>query len=81
MPYKKLHIDINYGVGYILLSSGSRFNKLTIHSSALALAKRAVNAAEDLDLKNGRALEASSYAVLCATSLKLRKMETILEGT
>ncbi len=32
MPYKKLHIEIRNGVGYILMSSGSRFNKLTINT-------------------------------------------------
>ena len=30
MPYKKLHIEITNRVGYILLESGSRFNKLSI---------------------------------------------------
>lgn len=30
MPYKKLHIEITNRVGYILLGSGSRFNKLSI---------------------------------------------------
>jgi enoyl-CoA hydratase len=30
MPYKKLHIEVMNRVGYILLESGSRFNKLSI---------------------------------------------------
>ena len=30
MPYKKLHIEVINRVGYILLESGSRFNKLSI---------------------------------------------------
>jgi enoyl-CoA hydratase len=30
MPYKKLHIKVMNRVGYILLESGSRFNKLSI---------------------------------------------------
>ncbi|GFE58895.1 enoyl-CoA hydratase/isomerase family protein [Geobacter sp. AOG1] len=30
MPYKKLHIEIRDRVGYILMQSGSRFNKLSI---------------------------------------------------
>jgi enoyl-CoA hydratase len=30
MPYKKLHIEVKNRVGYILLESGSRFNKLSI---------------------------------------------------
>lgn len=32
MPYKKLHIDIKKQVGYILMESGSRFNKLSINT-------------------------------------------------
>jgi enoyl-CoA hydratase len=30
MPYKKLHIETHNRVGYILMESGSRFNKLSI---------------------------------------------------
>lgn len=30
MPYKKLSIEVKNGVGYILLTSGARFNKLSI---------------------------------------------------
>jgi len=40
MPYKKLHIEIKNGVGYIRMSSGNRFNKLTINT--LRELKRAV---------------------------------------
>ncbi|KAF0221746.1 MAG: enoyl-CoA [Geobacteraceae bacterium] len=32
MPYKKLHIEISNRVGYILMHSGSRFNKLSINT-------------------------------------------------
>ena len=45
MPYKKLHIEIRNGVGYIFMGSGSRFNKLTINT--LRELKRAVNLAKD----------------------------------
>lgn len=40
MPYKKLRIEIRNRVGYIFMSSGSRFNKLTINT--LKELKRAV---------------------------------------
>lgn len=45
MPYKKLHIEIRNRVGYILMHSGSRFNKLSIN--ALKELKRAFNELED----------------------------------
>jgi enoyl-CoA hydratase len=48
---------------------------------SLAMAKRAVNAAEDVDLKNGCTLESAGFTALFATSLNRGKIERILEGT
>ena len=45
MPFKKLHIEINNGVGYLLLSSGARFNKLSI--TTIREFKRALAQLED----------------------------------
>lgn len=47
----------------------------------LAMAKKAVNAAEDIDLKNGCALEAAGFTALFATTLNRQLMEKILEGS
>ncbi|HEY6873528.1 MAG TPA: enoyl-CoA hydratase/isomerase family protein [Geobacteraceae bacterium] len=47
---------------------------------SLAMAKRAINAAEDLDLKNGCTLEAAGFAALFATTLNREKIERIREG-
>ncbi|MCM2359098.1 MAG: enoyl-CoA hydratase/isomerase family protein [Geobacteraceae bacterium] len=48
---------------------------------ALAMAKKGVNAAEDIDLKNGCALEAAGFTALFATTLNRRAMENTVEGT
>lgn len=49
--------------------------------ASLAWAKKAVNAAEDVDLKNGCSFEAAAFTTLFATSLKKRTLESLTEGT
>jgi enoyl-CoA hydratase len=48
--------------------------------AALAMAKKAVTAAEDVDLKNGCILEAAGYSALFATSLNRRAVEKMHRG-
>lgn len=50
MPYKKLRIEIMNRVGYILLESGSRFNKLSI--TTIRELKRAVTQLEEDEAAN-----------------------------
>ena len=50
-------------------------------SAALAMAKKAINASEDCDLKTGCLLEAASFAYLFATSPERERMTEFLEGT
>ncbi|HIJ94196.1 MAG TPA: enoyl-CoA hydratase/isomerase family protein [Desulfuromonadales bacterium] len=45
MPYKKLHIETHNRVGYLLMESGSRFNKLSI--TTIRELKRALSQLED----------------------------------
>ncbi|GLI38821.1 enoyl-CoA hydratase/isomerase family protein [Geobacter hydrogenophilus] len=52
-----------------------------VSPAALAMAKKAINASEDCDMKTGCALEAASYAYLYATSTERGRMTEFLEGT
>ncbi|WP_306533104.1 enoyl-CoA hydratase/isomerase family protein [Geobacter sp.] len=53
----------------------------TASPAVLAMAKKAINASEDCDLKTGCALEAASFAYLFATSPERERMTGFLEGT
>lgn len=53
----------------------------TASPAALAMAKKAINASENCDLKTGCALEAASFAYLFATSPERERMTEFLEGT
>lgn len=47
MPYKKLRIEVRNRVGYLLLDSGARFNKLSV--TTIRELKRALNQLEEDD--------------------------------